>query len=173
MNIQRFKRAVTIVSHKQKHQRKEGTEMKKLIMTTVAASFCLFLIASAAQAQGDIDRAAEGAKLVGASKFMIAQGQTLQAAKNPDRAMLVDRGNLLIKNGYNDIENGEFCYTDDGRSYLQQVGRKALEAGQELLKIGRGQGPLTQKEKDEVAKQAKVLQEFGKLMLANGQTMGG
>ena len=147
--------------------------MKKFIMATVAASFCLFLIVSVAQAQGDIDRAQEGATLVAASKFMIAQGQILQAAKSPDRAMLLDRGNLLIKNGYNDIENGEFCYSDEGKSYLQQVGRRALEAGQVLLKIGRAQGPLTQKEKDEVAKQAKLLQEFGKLMLANGQVMGG
>ena len=147
--------------------------MKKFIMATVAASFCLFLVVSAAQAQGDIDRAQEGAKLVAASKFMIAQGQILQAAKSPDRAMLLDRGNLLIKNGYNDIENGEFCYSDEGKSYLQQVGRKCLEAGQVLLKIGRAQGPLTQKENDEVAKQAKLLQEFGKLMLANGQVMGG
>ncbi len=142
-------------------------------MATVAASFCLFLVVSAAQAQGDIDKAQEGAKLVAASKFMIAQGQILQAAKSPDRAMLLDRGNLLIKNGYNDIENGEFCYSDEGKSYLQQVGRKCLEAGQVLLKIGRGQGPLTQKENDEIAKQAKLLQEFGKLMLANGQVMGG
>ena len=147
--------------------------MKKLIMATVAASFCLFLVVSAAQAQGDIDRAQEGAKLVAASKFMIAQGQVLQAAKSPDRAMLLDRGNLLIKNGYNDIENGEFCYSDEGKSYLQQVGRKCLEAGQVLLKIGRGQGPLTDKETAEIAKQAKLLQEFGKLMLANGQVMGG
>ena len=147
--------------------------MKKTIMATVAASFCLFLIVSAAQAQGDIDRAAEGAKLVGASKYMIAQGQKLQAAKNMDRAMLVDTGHLLTKYGYNDIENGEFCYSDEGRDYLQQVGRKMLEAGGALLKIGRQQGPLTQKEKDEVAKQAKLLQEFGKLMLANGQIMGG
>jgi hypothetical protein len=147
--------------------------MKKFIMATVAASFCLFLVVSAAQAQGDIDRAQEGAKLVAASKFMIAQGQVLQAAKSPDRAMLLDRGNLLIKNGYNDIENGEFCYSDEGKSYLQQVGRKCLEAGQVLLKIGRGQGALTQKENDEIAKQAKLLQEYGKLMLANGQVMGG
>ena len=147
--------------------------MKKFIMATVAASFCLFLVVSAAQAQGDIDKAQEGAKLVAASKFMIAQGQILQAAKSPDRAMLLDRGNLLIKNGYNDIENGEFCYSDEGKSYLQQVGRKCLEAGQVLLKIGRGQGALTQKENDEIAKQAKLLQEFGKLMLANGQVMGG
>jgi hypothetical protein len=147
--------------------------MKKFIMATVAASFCLFLIVSVAQAQGDIDKAQEGAKLVAASKFMIAQGQILQAAKSPDRAMLLDRGNLLIKNGYNDIENGEFCYSDEGKSYLQQVGRKCLEAGQVLLKIGRGQGALTQKENDEIAKQAKLLQEFGKLMLANGQVMGG
>ena len=147
--------------------------MKKLIMATIVASFCLFLVVSAAQAQGDIDRAQEGAKLVAASKFMIAQGQVLQAAKSPDRAMLLDRGNLLIKNGYNDIENGEFCYSDEGKSYLQQVGRKCLEAGQTLLKIGRGQGPLTDKETAEIAKQAKLLQEFGKLMLANGQVMGG
>ena len=147
--------------------------MKKFIMATVAASFCLFLIVSVAQAQGDIDRAQEGATLVAASKYMIAQGQKIQAAKNLDRAMLVDTGHQLIKNGYSDIQNGEFCYSDEGKSYLQQVGRRALEAGQVLLKIGRAQGPVTQKEKDEVAKQAKLLQEFGKLMLANGQVMGG
>jgi hypothetical protein len=147
--------------------------MKKFIMATVAASFCLFLIVSAAQAQGDIDRAQEGATLVAASKYMIAQGQKIQAAKNLDRAMLVDTGHQLIKNGYSDIQNGEFCYSDEGKSYLQQVGRKLLEAGQVFLKIGRVQGPLTDKETAEIAKQAKLLQEFGKLMLANGQVMGG
>jgi hypothetical protein len=147
--------------------------MKKMIMATVAASFCLFLIASAAQAQGDIDRAEEGRQVVAASKYMIAKGQKLQAAKTMDRAMLVDMGHQLIKNGFSDIQNGEFCFSDDGKTNLQQIGEKLLQAGQALLKIGRGQGALTQKEKDEVAKQAKTLQEFGKLMLANGQMMGG
>jgi len=147
--------------------------MKKMIMATVAASFFLFFIVSAVHAQGDIDRAQEGATLVAASKYMIAQGQKIQAAKAPDRAMLVDMGHQLIKNGYSDIQNGEFCYSDDGRSYLQQVGRRVLEAGQVLLKIGRAQGPLTQKEKDKIAKQAEELQGLGKLMLANGQMMGG
>jgi hypothetical protein len=87
--------------------------------------------------------------------------------------MLVDMGHQLIKNGFSDIQNGEFCFSDDGKTNLQQIGEKAMQAGQALLKIGRGQGALTQKEKDEVAKQAKTLQEFGKLMLANGQMMGG
>ena len=116
-------------------------------MATVAVSFCLFLVVSAAQAQGDIDKAQEGAKLVVASKYMIAQGQKLQAAKNIDRASLVDTGHLLIKNGYNDIENGEFCYSDEGRDYLQQVGRKMLQVGGALLKIGRAQLPLNSERK--------------------------
>jgi hypothetical protein len=147
--------------------------MKKMIMATVAASFCLFLLVSAVQAQGDIDRAEEGRQVVAASKYMIAKGQKLQAAKNMDRAMLVDMGHQLITNGYRDIQNGEFCYTDDGRNNLQQIGQKLLQAGQALLKIGRKQGPVTQKENDDVAQQAKTLQEFGKLMFANGQNMGG
>jgi len=115
--------------------------MKKIIMATVAASFCLFLVVSAAQAQGDIDKAQEGAKLVAASKFMIAQGQILQAAKSPDRAMLLDRGNLLIKNGYNDIENGEFCIQMKAKAICSRLAVNAWKPARRCLKLAEARVP--------------------------------
>ncbi len=148
--------------------------MKKLMMFTAAASLCLFLSVSAAHAQGGwSDLNIEGQQVVAASKYLLAQAQKIKAAKNMDRAWMIDEGNQLIKHGYNYMETGEMYTTDEGISNMQELGRKALQTGQVLLMRGRKQGPVTQKEKDEIAKQVEYMQGIGKLMLEKGQLMGG
>jgi hypothetical protein len=146
--------------------------MKKTLMFTAVASLFLCVMISAVQADF-MDRPEEGNQVVAASKFMMAQAKKVQSAKAIDRAWLVDEGHLLIKHGYDNIESGEMLQTEEGISYMQQIGRKVLEAGQIMLKIGRKTGPLTQEEKTKIAKQAEGMQSFGKLMLENGQLMGG
>jgi len=146
--------------------------MKKTLMFTAVASLFLCVMVAAVQADW-MDRPEEGNQVVAASKFMMAQAKKIQSAKAIDRAWLVDEGHLLIKHGYNNIESGEMMYTDEGISYMQQVGRKVLEAGQIMLKMGRKTGPLTQEEKNTIAKQVEGMKSFGKLMIENGQLMGG
>jgi len=147
--------------------------MKKLMMFAAAASFFLFFIVSAAQAQGWMDAPKEGRQVVAASKFMLEQAQKLKTAKDLDRAMLVDAGFLLIKNGSDYEESGEMMYTGPGRSNMQEIGMRLRQVGGMLLKMGRQKGDITQKEKDEIAKQADTMAGIGKLMLEKGQIMGG
>lgn len=147
--------------------------MKKLMMFAAAASFFLFFIVSAAQAQGWMDAPKEGRQVVAASKFMLEQAQKLKTAKDLDRAMLVDAGFLLIKNGSDYEESGEMMYTGPGRSNMQEIGMRLRQVGGMLLKMGRQKGALTQKEKDEIAKQAEMLQEIGNLKLNEGKMMEG
>jgi len=146
--------------------------MKKMMLFTAVASLFLCVMITAVQADF-MDRPEEGNQVVAASKFMMAQAKKIQSAKAMDRAWLTDEGHLLIKHGYDNIESGEMLQTDEGISYMQQIGRKVLEAGQILLKMGRKTGPLTQDEKTKIAKQVEGMQGFGKLMLENGQLMGG
>jgi hypothetical protein len=146
--------------------------MKKTLMFTAVASLFLCVMVTAVQADF-MDRPEEGNQVIAASKFMMAQAKKIQSAKAIDRAWLVDEGHLLVKHGYDNIESGEMLRTDEGISYMQQIGRKILEAGQIMLKMGRKTGPLTQAEKDTIAKQVQGMQGFGNLMLNNGQLMGG
>jgi len=146
--------------------------MKKTLMFTAVASLFLCVMVTAVQADF-MDRPEEGNQVIAASKFMMAQAKKIQSAKAIDRAWLVDEGHLLVKHGYDNIESGEMLRTDEGISYMQQIGRKILEAGQIMLKMGRKTGPLTQAEKDTIAKQVEGMKGFGKLMLENGQLMGG
>jgi hypothetical protein len=90
-----------------------------------------------------------------------------------DRAMLVYEGLLLIKNGSDYEESGEMMYTDEGKANMQEIGMKLRQIGGGLLKMGRQKGAVTQKEKDEIAKQVDTLAGIGKLMLEKGQIMGG
>jgi len=147
--------------------------MKKVMMFTFAAGYFLFCFVSPAQAWDVADRAAEGKQLMVASNFMISQAQKMKNVQNVDRAMLVDEAHLLINDGANYLQGGQLMYTDEGSSYMQQVGQQLLSVGGILLKMGRQKGVITQKEKDEIVKQADALSAFGKLMFANGQTMGG
>jgi hypothetical protein len=146
--------------------------MKKMMLFTAVTSLFLCVMVAAVQADF-MDRPEEGNQVVAASKFMMAQAKRVQSAKTMDRTWLVDEGHLLIKHGYDNIEAGEMLQTDEGISYMQQIGRKVLEAGQIMLKIGRKTGPLTDEEKTKIAKQAEGMLSFGKLMLENGQLMGG
>jgi hypothetical protein len=149
--------------------------MKKLMMFTAAASLGLFFIVSVAHAQGGLnDLGIEGQGVVAASKYMMAQAQKIKAAVNDkDRAWMVDEGHKLLTHGNNYIQAGVMDSTDAGIRYMQQIGRKLRDAGNVLLTIGRKQGPLTQKEKDEINNMADVMQGLGTEMLSQGQMMGG
>jgi hypothetical protein len=147
--------------------------MKKTMLLTAVAGLFLFAMVSTVQAQGSIDLPEEGRQVVAAAKYMIAQAQKILNAKDMDRAAITDTAHQLLKHGYDTMESGEFMNTDDGRSNMQQIGQKLQQTGNALLKIGRKQGALTQQEKDTIKKQATIQMELGKLMLANGQIMGG
>jgi hypothetical protein len=147
--------------------------MKKTIMISAIASLFLLFVVSAAQAQGWADLPEEGRQVVAASKFMMAQAQKIKTVKNMERAMLVDEGLLLIKHGSDYEESGEMMYTDEGSANMQEIGMKLRQTGGGLLKMGRQKGAVTQKEKDEIAKQVDTLAGIGKLMLEKGQIMGG
>jgi hypothetical protein len=147
--------------------------MKKNLLFASMAILCMFCVASVSQAQGWIDRIEEGKQVVAGGNLMIAYGNKLAAATNPDRAWLADKGHILMKKGFNFMDNGQMDFSGETSDFMQQIGNQLLESGGVLLKIGRKQGPLTQEEKDAIAKQAKLLKDFGNLMLKNGQLMTG
>jgi hypothetical protein len=78
-----------------------------------------------------------------------------------------------MKKGFSYMDNGQMDFSGEASDFMQQIGNQLLESGGVLLKIGRKQGPLTQEEKDAIAKQAKLLKDIGNLMLKNGQLMTG
>jgi hypothetical protein len=146
--------------------------MKKNLLFA-AVILCMFCIASAAQAQGMIDRMEEGKQVVAGGNLMMAHAKKLMTKTDPDRAWLVDEGHILIRNGFNYSDKGQMDFSEEASDFMQQIGNQFRESGGVLLKIGRKQGPLTQEEKDTIAKQAKLLKDFGNLMLKNGQLMTG
>jgi hypothetical protein len=147
--------------------------MRKTMLLTAVAGLFLFAMVSTVQAEVSMDLPEEGRQVVAAAKYMIAQAQKILNAKDMDRAAITDAGHQLLKHGYDNMESGEFMYTDEGRSNMAQIGQKLQQTGNALLKIGRQQGALTQKEKDTIKKQATIQMEIGKLMLEKGQIMGG
>jgi hypothetical protein len=147
--------------------------MRKCIMFTAVASLCLFFIASATQAQYQLERAEESGQLVAGGKLMMAYAKKLAAAKNPDRATLVDQGHILLKRGINYMNQGQTEFSEDVGSWMQQLGQQFMDSGNVLIKMGRKQGPLTQQEKDEIARQAKLMQEKSNLIIKQGQVWGG
>ena len=146
--------------------------MKKLMMFTAVASVCLFFVASAAQAQGFVDLADESLQIVAGGKMMLAYAKKLTSAQNPDRAWLADQGHILIRRGFNYMDEGQMDYSEDASSYMQQIGQQLLKSGGALVKISRNQGPLTQQEKDEIAKQAGYLKKLGDVMVNKSQVWG-
>jgi len=147
--------------------------MKKIMMFTATVCLALFFCAAAAQAQGLFDRMEEGKQVVAGGTLMIAHGKKLTAKTDPDRAWLVDEGHILLKNGFNYSDNGQMDFSGEASDFMQQISSQLRESGRVLLKIGRKQGPLTQEEKDAIARQAKLLKDIGTLMLRNGQLMTG
>jgi len=147
--------------------------MKKFMLFTAIVCLALFFWVTATQAQGWIDRIEEGKQVVAGGNLMIAYGTKLAAKTDPDRAWLVDKGHILTKTGFNFMDKGQMDFSGEASDFMQQIGNQLLESGGVLLKIGRKQGPLTQEEKDAIAKQAKILKDFGNLMLKNGQLMTG
>ena len=109
--------------------------MKKFLFA--AAILWMFCIASAAQAQGWIHCAEEGKQVVAGGSLMIAHGKKLAAKTEPDRAWLVDEGHLLIRNGFNYLDNGQMDFSGEASDFMQQIRNQLLESGGVLLKIGR------------------------------------
>jgi hypothetical protein len=141
--------------------------MKKFIMFTTAASLFLLFIVSVVHAQSFADLSAENQQIVAASNYMITQAQKMKSTKDQDRAWLVDKGHQLLTHGHNDVQAGEMNYSVSGIQFMQQIGRKLIDAGNLLLKIGRQKGPLTQKEKDEINNMADVMQGIGKQVITS------
>lgn len=107
------------------------------------------------------------------TNMMMTYAKKLTTAQNPDRAWLADKGHILIRRGFNYMDQGQKDFSGEASSYMQQIGQQLLDSGNVLVKIGRKQGPLTQKEKDEIAKQAEYLKKIGDLMVSQGQVWGG
>jgi hypothetical protein len=148
--------------------------MKRMMLFAAVAGLCLLTVVSTAQAQwGSLDEAEEGRQVVAAAKYMIASAQKILNSKDMDRAAITDAAHQLLKHGYDNMASGDFLQTDDGRNYMGQIGQKLQQTGYVMLKIGKKQGALTQQEKDTIKKQATIQLDLGKLMLANGQNMGG
>jgi hypothetical protein len=146
--------------------------MKKTIIYTAAMSLVLMFIVSLATADLT-DRPREGKQVVEKSNFMIDAGQKMKDAKNPDRALLADQGQLMIKQGMEALNSGKMMKTLDGRKNMQGIGQKLRQAGNLLLNMGKQKGEVTPEEKEKITKQADMLISFGKLMLKKGEVMGG
>jgi hypothetical protein len=140
---------------------REGIMMKKCMMFTTAASLFLFFIVSVTHAQSFADLTVENQGIMAASNYMMSQAQKMKSTKDQDRAWLVDIGHQLITRGHNDIQAGEMDYSVTGNQFMQQIGRKLIDAGNLLLKIGRQKGPVTQKEKNEINTMADTMQGIG------------
>jgi hypothetical protein len=145
--------------------------MKNIMIFTATVCLALFFWVTTSQAQGWIDRIEEGKQVVAGGNLMLAYGNKLAAKTDPDRAWLADKGHILMKRGFSYMDNGQMDFSQEASDFMQQIGNQLLESGGVLLKIGRKQGPLTQQEKDSIAKQAKLLKDIGTLMLKNGQLM--
>jgi len=141
-------------------------------MLTAATSLLLFCLISTVRAQQSID-VYEGKKVVAASESMQAEADKIIAAKDIDRAWLMDDAHLLTRDGYHYIETSETMFTLKAKGYMRDIGEKFLQASRTLLDMGRQKGALTQKEKEELKKQAAVLNDFGKLMIEKGQILTG
>jgi hypothetical protein len=146
--------------------------MKKSISFTMAMVFLLF-IAAAARAQVEGDRITEGKQVMEKGKLLTDEGQMLKDVKTPDRAWLVDKGHMMIKQGINITEDGEMMYTGEGSSNMQEIGIKLRQSGGKLLKMGREKGELTQKDKDSLVKEGGIMMDLGKLMFEKGKFMAG
>lgn len=145
--------------------------MKKVIFCAVAINLFLFALVSMVYAQGD--RVREGKQVMEKGKLLLDEGQMVKDQKVPDRAWLVDKGHMMIKQGIDAMEAGEMMYTGEGRSNMQEIGNKLRQSGGKLLKMGRAKGDVTQKEKEELAQEGDVMAGLGRLMFEKGKLMAG
>ena len=147
--------------------------MKKTntILAVTLVLMCFF--ATTAFSQGIVDSLKEGKKLVTASQLLIADGQVLQNCTGQDRVKMVDNGHMMVRKGEAIISSGAMMYTSEGREYMLEVGQNMMHGGNMLLKKGKQQGELTEKDKTKINKIGKNMTGLGKLMLENGKMMTG
>ena len=144
--------------------------MRKYLFLTIATAVSIFLIVPASYADLS-DQMQEGKELVKSSQQLMDKGEMLMAYKDQDKVWLVDQGHQMLKEGMDMIEKGEMMYTDQGRSYVQEIGAEMRTAGNLLLKMGRKKDPLTPKDKEEIVKKGKAMTDLGKLKLDQGKLM--
>ena len=139
-------------------------------MIAMLTVLCIVLVAPAGYSDiGDL--ITEGKALMQYSQQLMDKGQMLNAYKDQDKAWMVDQGHQMLKAGMDMIENGEMMYTGEGRSNTQEVGGAMRSAGNLLLKMGRKQDPLTEKDKEKIVKEGKTMMGLGKLKLEQGKMM--
>jgi thymidine phosphorylase len=149
-----------------------GRFMKKNIVFVAAMSFVLlFFIPFAHGALADRPR--DGKQIVEKSRFMIDEGQKLKNAGNPDRAWLMEQGQMIYKQGTDATNSSKMMKTLEGGRDMQRIGQKLLQTGNLLLKMGKQKGDVSPEEKAKIIKQGDTMQSFGNLMLKKGQNMGG
>jgi hypothetical protein len=120
-----------------------------------------------------IDLNKEGKKLVEASQLLIADGQMLQNCTGQDRVKMVDEGHMMIKKGNDIISDGAMMHSAPGRSNMLEVGQTIIHGGNMLLKKGKQQGELTEKDKAKIKKLGNTMTGLGKMMLEKGKLMTG
>jgi thymidine phosphorylase len=104
---------------------------------------------------------------------MIDEGQKLKSAGNPDRAWLMEQGQMIYKQGTDATNSSKMMKTLEGGRDMQRIGQKLLQTGNLLLKMGKQKGDVSPEEKAKIIKQGDTMQSFGNLMLKKGQNMGG
>ena len=146
--------------------------MKKNVFTTAVTFIFLIFIFSFAYG-GLADRPRDGKQIVEKSKFMIDEGQKLKDAKNIDRALISEQGQMIYNQGVDAMNRSKMMKTIDGGNDMKRIGQKLLQTGNLLLNMGKQKSEVTPDEKAKLIKQGETLQSFGKLMLKKGQNMGG
>lgn len=146
--------------------------MKKNVFTTAVTGIFLIFIFSFAHG-GLADRPRDGKQIVEKSKFMIDEGQKLKDAKNIDRALISEQGQMIYNQGVDAMNRSKMMKTIDGGNDMKRIGQKLLQTGNLLLNMSKHNSKVTPDEKAKLIKQGDTLQSFGKLMLKKGQNMGG
>lgn len=132
---------------------------------------CFFV--TTAFAQESLEAMKDGKKVIEASQLLIADGQVLQNCTGQDRVKMVDEGHMMIQKGRDIISEGSMMHSSEGRSSMLEVGQAVIHGGNMLLKKGKQQGELTEKDKTKIKKLGKEMTGLGKLMLEKGKIMAG
>ena len=146
--------------------------MKKNVFTTAVTGIFLIFIFSFVHG-GLADRPRDGKQIVEKSKFMIDEGQKLKDAKNIDRALISEQGQMIYNQGVDAMNRSKMMKTIDGGNDMKRIGQQLLQTGNLLLNMSKHNSKVTPDEKAKLIKQGDTLQSFGKLMLKKGQNMGG
>ena len=146
--------------------------MKKnnIILAGTLILMCFFV--TTAFAAGE-DSLKYGKKLIEASQLLIADGQVLQNCTGKDRVKMVDEGHMMIRKGSDIISAGAMMFSGRAKAKMQEVGQMLMHGGNLLLKKGKQQGELTEKDKTKIKKLGKDMTGLGNMMLEKGKIMTG